>query len=108
MAKKNRNDQIFTPDKYVEDMLDRIGYVKNLVGKTVLENSCGQGNILVPIVNRYINDAKAQGLSNEYIAESLSQNIIGFEVDREQREKCIEQLDKTCSFHGIRNVLWNI
>lgn len=108
MAKKNRNDQIFTPDKYVEDMLDRIGYVKNLVGKTVLENSCGQGNILVPIVNRYINDAKAQGLSNEYIAESLSQNIIGFEVDREQREKCIEKLDKTCSSHGIRNVLWNI
>lgn len=49
MAKKNRNDQIFTPDKYVEDMLDRIGYVKNLIGKTILENSCGQGNILVPI-----------------------------------------------------------
>ncbi len=108
MAKKNRNDQISTPDKYVEDMLDRIGYVKNLVGKTVLENSCGQGNILVSIVNRYIKDAKKNDLSNEYIAESLSQNIIGFEIDREQREKCIEYLDRICSFNGIENVRWNI
>ena len=107
MAKKNRNDQIFTPDKYVEDMLDRIGYVKNLVGKTVLENSCGQGNILVPIVNRYIKDAKIQGLSDKCIAESLSQNIIGFEIDKEQREKCIEYLDRTCSFAGIENVQWS-
>ena len=79
MAKKNRNDQISTPYEYVEEMLDRIGYVKNLVGKTILENSCGQGNILVPIVNRYIKDAKIQGLSDEHIAERLSQDIIGFE-----------------------------
>lgn len=108
MAKKNRNDQIFTPFKYVKDMLDRIGYVKNLVDKTVLENSCGQGNILVPIVYRYIKDAKMQGLSNEYIAESLSKNIIGFEVNREQRKKCIKYLDRICSLNGIENVQWNI
>lgn len=108
MAKKNRNDRIFTPDKYVEDMLDRIGYVHNLVGKTILENSCGQGNILVPIVNRYIKDARIQGLSNEHIAERLSQDIMGFEIDQGQREKCIEYLDRTCSSCGIENVRWNI
>lgn len=108
MSKKNRNDQIFTPEQYVEDMLDRIGYVKNLTGKTVLENSCGQGNILVPIVRRYIKDAKMQGLSNEHIAQSLSRDLIGFEVNREQREKCIEHLNEICSLNGISNVAWNI
>ncbi|MCI9360990.1 MAG: SAM-dependent methyltransferase [Hungatella sp.] len=108
MAKKNRNDQISTPYEYVEEMLDRIGYVKNLVGKTILENSCGQGNILVPIVNRYIKDAKIQGLSNEHIAERLSQDIIGFEINQGQRTKCIESLDKICSSSGIENVRWNI
>lgn len=108
MAKKNRNDQIFTPDKYVEEMLDRIGYVKNLTGKTVLENSCGQGNILVPIVKRYIKDAKTRGLCNEYIAESLARDIIGFEVNQVQREKCIEHLDRITNFNGISNVQWNI
>ncbi len=108
MAKKNRNDQIFTPDKYVEEMLNRIGYVKNLVGKTILENSCGQGNILAPIVKRYIKDAKLQGLSNEHIAESLSRDIIGFEINQRQWEKCIDYLDRTCSSCGIENVQWNI
>ena len=108
MAKKNRNDQISTPYEYVEEMLDRIGYVKNLVGKTILENSCGQGNILVPIVNRYIKDAKIQGLSDEHIAERLSQDIIGFEINQGQRTKCIESLDKICSSSGIENVRWNI
>lgn len=108
MAKKNKNDQIFTPYKYVEDMLDRIGYKENLVGKTVLENSCGQGNILVEIVERYIDDARRLGLSNKQIAESLSENIIGFEIDEYQRKKCIECLDRTSSARGIENVRWNI
>lgn len=108
MAKKNKNDQIFTPHKYVEDMLDRIGYKENLVDKIVLENSCGQGNILVPIVNRYIEDAKRQGLSEELIAEGLSQNIIGFEIDQDQRAKCIEYLNRISSAKGIDNVQWNI
>ena len=63
MAKKNRNDQVSTPTAYVEEMLDRIGYRNHVVGETVLENSCGQGNILISIVNRYIADAKKQGRS---------------------------------------------
>ena len=35
-------------------MLDYIGYSKKLYGKRVLENSCGEGNILLEIVTRYI------------------------------------------------------
>ena len=75
MAKKNRNDQIPTPVNYVEDMLDRIGYNEKVVGKKVLENSCGKGNILVAIVKRYIRDAKKQGLSAKIIADGLRQDV---------------------------------
>lgn len=108
MAKKNKNDQIFTPNKYVEDMLDRIGYMENLVGKTVLENSCGQGNILVPVVNRYIDDAKRQGLTKKQIAKGLSENIMGFETDLDHLKKCLENLESASSAKGIENVRWNI
>ena len=52
MSKKNRNDQVPTPVDYVDEMLDRVGYIDNVVGKIVLENSCGQGNILTSIVYR--------------------------------------------------------
>ena len=39
--------QIFTPTNYVKELLDSVGYHKNIVNKTILENSCGDGNILV-------------------------------------------------------------
>lgn len=48
------NCQIPTPQEYVIHMLDYIGYSKKLYGKRVLENSCGEGNILLEIVTRYI------------------------------------------------------
>lgn len=48
------NCKIFTPDTYVTELLDIAGYNWNLMGRSVLENSCGDGNILKEIVRRYI------------------------------------------------------
>lgn len=108
MAKKNRNDQVSTPITYVEEMLDRIGYRDHLVGKTVLENSCGQGNILVSIVDRYIADAKKQGLSKPEIVTGLENDIAAFEIDRNQMEVCIRRLDEICDREGLCRPEWNI
>ena len=46
------NCRIFTPTKYVNELLDVIGYNDQLYGKSILENSCGDGRILVEIVRR--------------------------------------------------------
>ena len=46
--------QHFTPDDIVASMLDLADYHDNLIGKAVLENSFGSGNILKAIVKRYI------------------------------------------------------
>lgn len=108
MAKKNKNDRIPTPSEYVEEMLDRIDYKKNIVGKLVLENSCGQGNVLVSIVNRYIIEAKTLGLTNDNIAKGLERDILAFETDVEQIEVCITRLNKICNEKGIPRVDWNI
>lgn len=48
-------------------LLDCIQYCENIYDKNILENSCGDGNILAVIVERYIDDAKAHGLSNQQI-----------------------------------------
>lgn len=108
MAKKSKNDQVPTPVSYVEDMLDRIGYRNKIVGKKVLENSCGQGNILVSVVKRYILDAKEQGLSYQAIVVGLQQDIIAFDTDEKQIEVCIRRLDDICAKEGIPKVRWNI
>ena len=44
--------QVPTPDKYVQTLLDSAGYISNIAGKKVLENSCGEGNVLIEIVRR--------------------------------------------------------
>ena len=38
-AKTKEKCQIFTPDDIVETMLDHVGYIDSLYGKTILENS---------------------------------------------------------------------
>lgn len=67
----NKKCQIFTPDGYVKKLLDCIQYCENIYDKNILENSCGDGNILAVIVERYIDDAKAHGLSNQQILSGL-------------------------------------
>lgn len=54
--------QIFTPNDIVKSMLDHIGYSDHLYGKTILENSCGNGHFLKEIVIRYIKDCESRGL----------------------------------------------
>lgn len=36
--------QVFTPQDYVERLLDSVNYRQCLYGKRLLENSCGDGN----------------------------------------------------------------
>ena len=59
----NKKCQVFTPENYVMELLDIVGYKHNLYGKKILENSCGDGNILVAVVQRYIDDCVMNGLS---------------------------------------------
>ena len=42
--------QIPTPKEYVNLMLDEVGYHRQLLGKTFVDNSCGDGNVLVDAV----------------------------------------------------------
>lgn len=50
-------------------MLDLVGYKGNVYGKKVIENSCGEGNILCAIVSQYIEGLCGETL--EYIRNGL-------------------------------------
>lgn len=108
MSKKSKNDQVPTPEVYVENMLDRIGYRDNITGQAVLENSCGQGNILVAVVRRYIADARNHEWTNAEIREGLERDIIAFEKDKKELDICIRRLNELCTAEEIENIAWNI
>lgn len=109
MVKKEKNRcQIFTPQKYARKLLNVVGYKENLYGKSLLENSCGDGAILKEVVERYIADCQKKGRSADEIKFGLEKDIVAFEIDREKLEECIINLNKICKKYKIENVDWNI
>ena len=100
--------QIQTPISYVNQMLDQIGYQTDLLGKKVLENSFGRGNILCQIVYRYIQDGLKKNFSQEKIKVGLEKDIIGYEIDQSCIEICRKRLDILTHYYGIDNVNWNL
>lgn len=102
------NCQIPTPQKYVQQMLDYVDYSKKLYGKKVLENSCGEGNILLEVVKRYIESAKSEKHSAEEIKNGLNKDIEAYEIDKECIEKCKNRLNKLAASYGIEGIEWNI
>lgn len=100
--------QVFTPSKNVIELLDAVGYTTDLFGKKVIENACGDGNILLEIVKRYIEDSIEVDRSIIDIKNGLEQDIYGAEIDENHYLKCLENLSIVSKAYGIENVKWNI
>lgn len=100
--------QIFTPDDIVKNMLDYLGYKEHLYGKTIFESSCGNGQFLKEIVQRYINDGKRMGLSRTKIKNGLARDIFGIELDPVRYQECITALNSITDKFGLKRVPWKI
>ncbi len=99
---------VFTPIDYVKELLDFIGYTKKLHGKKVLENSCGDGNILLEIVDRYINDCFRNDYNLDYIKNGLERDIIAYDIETIHIGECKRRLDELVVNYGLVNVNWNL
>ncbi|WP_460321178.1 Eco57I restriction-modification methylase domain-containing protein [Paenibacillus sp. YSY-4.3] len=105
----NTKCQIFTPEKYVNKMLNIIEYKgKNILGNYILENSCGEGNILSIITERYIEAAIEEEYTLDQIKSDLETYIVAYEIDEKVRGNCINKLNEVVKRYGISSVNWNI
>lgn len=104
----NTKCQVFTPSKNVQELLDVVGYTKDLYGKKIAENSCGDGNILAEIVERYISDSLRNKINLDMIREGLEKDIWGAEIDNAHIINCKAKLDEIINKYGITSVKWNI
>lgn len=98
--------QEFSPEDAVDLLLAHAGYQNNLCEKKVLENSFGDGNILVGVITKYIKQGKEKGLSAAQINAGLSKNIYGYEIDESLYHSCIIRLNKLAVEAGIGIVDW--
>lgn len=100
--------QIFTPADVVNRMLDMAGYNQLEYGKSVLENSCGDGGFLYPIVERYIRRALENNIGKRQIRCGLERDIVAYDVDRVLVKLCKKRLNRILSKYGVGKVKWNI
>lgn len=92
--------QVFTPSQYVEQMLDSVDYQGDIIlKKYFLENSVGEGNILLIAVERYIQSAQSADISPRELKKDLEQYFIGYEVDKSVK-MCIESILPESDYSG--------
>lgn len=104
----NKKCQVFTPTHIVIQMLDSVGYISGLYGKKIIENACGDGNILVEIVKRYIEDCLLKKYTLREIKKGLQTDIFGVEIDTLHYINCVNNLNNTAEKYGLSNISWNI
>ena len=100
--------QIFTPDDIVKGMLDYLGYRHNLYGKKIFESSCGNGQFLKEIVQRYIDDGNRRGLTRTKIKNGLGRDVFAIELDPARYQECIAALNSITDRYGLKRVTWQI
>lgn len=101
--------QKFTPTSHVELLLDAIDYSgRNVIRKTFLENSCGEGNVLKVAVERYVKAALDEGMSKRQLAIELEKYFIAFEIDKHVADVCSKNLNGVLEKYNIPPVDWNI
>lgn len=100
--------QKFTSVSISNNMLDMMNYRENLLGLKILENSCGEGNILCLVVERYITDSINQGYTIDTIVQGLENDIYGAEIVKETYDICISKLNTVAAKYSIFNVKWKV
>lgn len=92
--KDKKLGQVFTPDWVIDEILDSIDYKdKNVINKTIIDPSCGNGAFLKKIVDRIINFCKLYSFSIKEIIKILENSVYGIEIDETAFNECINNLN---------------
>lgn len=109
LSNKKTAGRVYTPDYIVNNILDLCGYTgAEILGKHIIDNSCGDGAFLVQVVFRYCAAAREAGLSADQTAVALSHFIHGIEIDADECDKCRRNLSTAATVCGVTNTSWDI
>lgn len=110
--KKTDLGQVFTPVWMVEKILDTLDYTvsnPDILSKTVLEPSVGEGVFLQEMVRRILHVSRQHKYSDETIQALLESNIHGVDVDPLLVDRTIDNLNSVLEKESFRMpVQWSI
>lgn len=108
LIKVKQRGKIYTPDYLVEIILNQGHYVfGNINKKHIIDNSCGNGQFIVHIIDRYIKDFLLNFNDIDILKKELEVYIHAIEIDKEELSICIDRCNQLVAKYGISNVNWN-
>lgn len=108
LVKIKHRGKIYTPDYLVKIILDQGHYVEGVINKKhVIDNSCGDGQFIVHIVNRYIDDFLKNSSDKTQLKKELETYIHAIEIDKLELNTCIDRCNRIVSAYGLENVSWD-
>lgn len=107
---KKTKGRVYTPGYLVKSILDLAHYNgANILGKHVMENSCGDGAFLCEIVDRYCANALKNHIALDDLAIQLETYIHGIEIDPIEHEKCLKNMHLITKKYGIiSDIKWDV
>lgn len=105
---KKLNGVVYTPQWIVDLILNNVGYTTDILGKTLIDPACGDGAFLKTAVERLIVEGKKLKKSGQTIANLLSRNIYGFDIDENALSACQQELNLTIKKYGLSNIKWRL
>ena len=110
VSKEKHLGQIFTPNYLVCDILDIAGYkVKSsILGKHVIDNSCGDGAFLTEVARRYCTVAQRVKRRPVDLKKDLETFIHGIELDEQAYLACLSKLNDVAATFSLHNVAWDV
>jgi len=113
MADTKTTGQVFTPKWIVGKILDISMYNgTGILGKHLIDNSCGDGAFLVSAVRRYCSaffirhDSSAESMAK--LRSDLETYIHGIDIDGDAVAGCIHRLDEEVARHGLFGIGWDV
>ncbi len=107
--KVKKSGQVYTPRRIVDEMLDYAGYGgPAIIGRHVMDNSCGDGAFLRQVVRRYCEAAGKEGLGKSVLKRHLETYIHGIDTDADACRSCLAHLDEAAGEYGAGRVSWDL
>lgn len=102
-AEQKSHGVVYTPPETVDMVLDIAGYVvgSGIVGKTVLEPSCGDGAFLRTITDRLLTECSDTCMSPATTRDHLISDIHAVELDAAECEQAKRLMCDVAARHGV-------
>lgn len=106
--KVKHRGKIYTPDYLVEIILDRGGYSGvNILRKHVIDNSCGDGQFMIHVVDRYCKEFLKTSKDLNNLKRELEKYIHAIDIEKAELDTCLERCDRVAGLYGVENVNWD-